>query len=159
MQQAEKERDSLVSMNLRLQQQSVEKDDMNAKSLSTILHLKQLSEQLEQEKDAIEKNLKSAQQLAVGARLASNAKARVEEEAMREKEAAVSESKECKLSLETLQKEKERVQGELAMKNAKLESAKSVTNNHQCEIQNTCILQLDQGKLHMCLYIFWFNEF
>uniref|UniRef100_A0A7S3V5V2 E3 ubiquitin protein ligase n=1 Tax=Chaetoceros debilis TaxID=122233 RepID=A0A7S3V5V2_9STRA len=157
VEQAEKERDSLVSMNLRLQQQSVEKDDMNAKSLSTILHLKQLSEQLEQEKDAIEKNLKSAQQLAVGARLASNAKARVEEEAMREKEAAVSESKECKLSLETLQKEKERVQGELAMKNAKLESAKSESEEirNRCDelVSKTAIIEEEKRKLEEALII------
>ena len=64
----------------------MEKDDMNAKSLSTILHLKQVSEQLEQEKDILEKKLKGTQQLALAARIAANAKERVEEEALREKE-------------------------------------------------------------------------
>lgn len=59
---------------------------MNAKSLSTILHLKQVSEQLEQEKDILEKKLKVTQQLALAARIAANAKERVEEEALREKE-------------------------------------------------------------------------
>ena len=39
-QRAEKERDALMKTNARLLKQSSEKDDMNAKSLSTILHLK-----------------------------------------------------------------------------------------------------------------------
>jgi len=125
LQQNEKERASLVSMNMRLQQQTVEKDDMNAKSLSTILHLKQLSEQLEQEKDILEKNLKSAQQLALAARLAANAKARVEEEAMREKDASQEEAKQLLSALESLQKEKEALEAELAVTQAQMESSKS----------------------------------
>ena len=86
-------------MNMRLQQQSVEKDDMNAKSLSTILHLKQLSEQLEQEKEVLEKNLKSAQQLALAARLAAFAKAKVDSETKREKVALEQKIRELQSSL------------------------------------------------------------
>lgn len=62
---------------------------MNAKSLSTILHLKQLSEQLVEQKDILEKKLKGTQQLEIAARLAANAKERVEEEATREMEVRI----------------------------------------------------------------------
>lgn len=130
----EKERASLVSMNMRLQQQSVEKDDMNAKSLSTILHLKQLSEKLEEEKEALEKNLKSAQQLALAARLAANAKARVEEEAMKEKDVAYEEVEQMKLSLMSLQKEKDALGGQLAIAVSKVESGMS----EMSDIKNRC---------------------
>lgn len=134
LQQVEKERASLVSMNMRLQQQSVEKDDMNAKSLSTILHLKQLSEKLEEEKDALEKNLKSAQQLALAARLAANAKARVEEEAMKEKDVAYEEVEQLKLLLESMQKEKDLLGGQLAVANSKVESSMA----EMSDIKNRC---------------------
>jgi hypothetical protein len=63
----------------------MEKDDMNAKSLSTILHLKSLTEQAEKEKVAREQEAKSAEQVALAARLAENAKDRVTEEALKEK--------------------------------------------------------------------------
>lgn len=129
MQLIGKERDSLVAMNMRLQQQSVEKDDMNAKSLSTILHLKQLSEQLEQEKDILEKKLKSAQQLALAARLAANAKERVKEESVKEKEIALTESRELKVLLESLHKEKEEIEGELSIAKAQLDNSKSESDD------------------------------
>jgi E3 ubiquitin-protein ligase BRE1 len=82
----EKERDNLTETNARLLRQSAEKDDMNAKSLSTILHLKNLTEQLTQGKLSLEQQLKSAGQLALAARLATNAKDRVAEEIVKEKE-------------------------------------------------------------------------
>jgi E3 ubiquitin-protein ligase BRE1 len=82
----EKERDSLMDTNARLLRQSAEKDDMNAKSLSTILHLKNLTEQLTQGKASLEQQLKSAGQLALASRLATNAKDRVAEEVLKEKE-------------------------------------------------------------------------
>ncbi len=75
-----------MKTNVRLVKQSSEKDDMNAKSLSTILHLKHLSEELEKEKEILEKRLKAAEQMALAARLAANAKDRVQEEALREKQ-------------------------------------------------------------------------
>lgn len=83
-QRAEKERDALIKTNVRLLKQSAEKDDMNAKSLSTILHLKHVTKQLEQEKEILEQKKKSSTQLALAARLATNAKERVHEEAMKE---------------------------------------------------------------------------
>lgn len=86
IQRAEKEREMLTETNTRLLKQSTEKDDMNARSLSTILHLKTLTEQLTQEKISLEQQLKSAGQLALAARLATNAKDRVAEEVVKEKE-------------------------------------------------------------------------
>jgi E3 ubiquitin-protein ligase BRE1 len=87
LERIEKERDNLMSTNSRLLRQSTEKDDMNAKSLSTILHLKSLTEQLTLEKDNLEQQTKNASQLALAARLASNAKGRLSEEVLKEKEA------------------------------------------------------------------------
>jgi E3 ubiquitin-protein ligase BRE1 len=84
-QKAEKERDDLLETNVRLLKQNMEKDDMNAKSLSTILHLKSLTEQAEKDKQAQEQEAKSAEQVALAARLAENAKDRVAEEALKEK--------------------------------------------------------------------------
>ena len=86
LQRAEKDRDSLMKTNQRLLKQSAEKDEMNAKSLSTILHLNQLSEQLNQEIDILEKRIKAAEQVSLAARLAANANERVYEEVFREKE-------------------------------------------------------------------------
>jgi len=85
-QRAEKERDALMKTNVRLLKQSSDKDDMNAKSLSTILHLKQRNEELEKENAIVKQKGKASQQLSLAARLASNAKNRVGEEALKEKE-------------------------------------------------------------------------
>lgn len=75
-----------MQTNARLLKQSTEKDDMNAKSLSTILHLKHLTEQLAKEKENLEVQAKTAGQLALSARLTANAKERVAEEISKEKE-------------------------------------------------------------------------
>ena len=98
---------------------------MNAKSLSTILHLKQLSEQLEQGKGILEKKLKSAEQLAVMARLAANAKEKVEREAMREKEIAEEEGKRLKNQLEGLVKQNDDIQGESSLTKSKIQNAQN----------------------------------
>jgi E3 ubiquitin-protein ligase BRE1 len=78
-----------MKTNARLLKQSSDKDDMNAKSLSTILHLKQRNEELEKENAIIKQKEQAAQQLSLAARLASNAKERVGEEAVKEKEVRV----------------------------------------------------------------------
>jgi E3 ubiquitin-protein ligase BRE1 len=87
LEKIEKERDTLMESNFRLLKQMTEKDEMNAKSLSTILHLKSMTEELRKERDSLEQQAKSASQLALTARLASNSKDRVSEELMKEKEA------------------------------------------------------------------------
>jgi len=80
LERIEKEKEFLSQMNSRLLKQASEKDEINAKSLSTILHLKQLTEQITKEKDNLEQQAKSAEQLALAARLASNARNRLAEE-------------------------------------------------------------------------------
>jgi E3 ubiquitin-protein ligase BRE1 len=125
---AEKERDVLMKTNSRLLKQSMEKDDMNAKSLSTILHLKQLSEQLELEKEILEKKVKGNQQLALAARLAANAKERVEEEAMREKVAIEEALEKAKIDLKTIEKEKKELENELVIKKISLDKLVSNIN-------------------------------
>lgn len=75
-----------MKTNARLLKQSSDKDDMNAKSLSTILHLKQRNEELGKENAIIKEKVQASQQLNLAARLAANAKERVGEEAMKEKE-------------------------------------------------------------------------
>lgn len=74
-----------MKTNMRLLKQSTEKDDMNAKSLSTILHLKSLTEQYDQEKVIREQEAKNVEQISLAARLAANAKDRVTEEVIKEK--------------------------------------------------------------------------
>lgn len=86
LERAERERDNLMESNARLLQQLTEKDEMNANSLGTILHLKQVTEQLTAEKESLEQQAKSASQLALKARLTTNAKERVTEELLKEHE-------------------------------------------------------------------------
>lgn len=131
-------------MNMRLQQQSIEKDDMNAKSLSTILHLKQITEKLEEEKDSLEKNLKSAQQLALASRLAANAKTRVEEEAMREKADMEEQMKQLQNSLDSLDKDKNDLEEKLAIANAKVESYMTQMNEMKKRLDE--LVSANQGK-------------
>lgn len=119
---AEKERDAFMKTNTRLVKQSSEKDDMNAKSLSTILHLKHLSEELEKEKIILEKRLKAAEQMALASRLAVNAKIRVEEEALREKEAAYEELKQVGDQIKVQLTEKEYIQSQLEQSKAQIAS-------------------------------------
>lgn len=76
---------SMMTANVRLLKQITEKDEMNAKSLSTILHLKSTTEKLIEERDHLELQMKNASQLALAARLATNAKDRVSEELLKEK--------------------------------------------------------------------------
>jgi E3 ubiquitin-protein ligase BRE1 len=85
LQRAEKEWDNLMKTSMPLLKQSTEKDDMNVKSLSTILHLKSLMEQYDQGKVIREQKAKSVKQISLAAHLAANAKDCVTEEVLKEK--------------------------------------------------------------------------
>mmetsp|Transcript_21383 Transcript_21383/g.61069 ORF Transcript_21383/g.61069 Transcript_21383/m.61069 type:complete len:1013 (-) Transcript_21383:485-3523(-) len=76
----EKEREAMFQTNAKLLKHTTEKDEMNAKSLSTILHLKQVTEKMIQEKESLEQQAKTANQVGLAARLAENARERVLEE-------------------------------------------------------------------------------
>jgi len=123
-----------MKTNARLIKQSIEKDDMNAKSLSTILHLKQVSEQLEQEKDLMNEKLKGVQQLALAARLAANAKERVEEESINEKQLMQKEVTKLKIEKEIMSKKKAEIELSLSKQNSQF-----LLNRKESKIiQNRC---------------------
>ena len=117
---AEKERDALMRTNARLLKQSSEKDDMNAKSLSTILHLKQRNDELEKENAVIKQKSQASQQLSLAARLASNAKDRVGEEAVKEKELMEESIKKLQGECSSLRQETEQAKGLLSQSNEKV---------------------------------------
>lgn len=117
---AEKERDALMKTNARLLKQGTDKDDMNAKSLSTILHLKQQNEELTKKNSVIDQKAKAAQQLSLAARLAANAKNRVGEEVFKEKELLEKSIKKLEEDCQKLREERERVEAMLAQSKAKV---------------------------------------
>jgi E3 ubiquitin-protein ligase BRE1 len=120
LERAEKEKDSLSQANSRLLKQAAEKDEINAKSLSTILHLKQLTEQISKEKDNLEQQVKSAEQLALAARLASNARDRVAEEFEKERKILDGQVKQWEQKCADLAQEKALAEGKLAQEKAKM---------------------------------------
>jgi E3 ubiquitin-protein ligase BRE1 len=120
LERTEKEKEFLNQMNSRLLKQSAEKDEINAKSLSTILHLKQLTEQISKEKDNLEQQVKSAEQLALAARLASNARERVTEEFEKEKKNLEDQVKDWERKCNDLAQEKALVEGKLSQEKAKM---------------------------------------
>jgi len=125
---AEKERDSLMKTNLGLLQQSSEKDDMNAKSLSTILHLKNLTEKLTQEKDLLELQMKSSEQIQLAVRLATNARERVMEESLKEKNELQDLIDALNEDCESLKQIKEVAEGNLARKNAEMSTLEELAH-------------------------------
>ncbi len=86
VEQLRNEKEALVQSNQRLLKQSMEKEEINAEALSTILQLKQRLELHSKEKEEWEKKFKASQQLALAARLAATARERVDDELKKEKE-------------------------------------------------------------------------
>mmetsp|Transcript_8730 Transcript_8730/g.12695 ORF Transcript_8730/g.12695 Transcript_8730/m.12695 type:complete len:887 (-) Transcript_8730:123-2783(-) len=115
-----KELDSMSKLNARLLRQSGEKDEMNAKSLSTILQLKELTEKLQQEKQLVEQQAKSAGQVNLASRLLVNAKERITEEISKERQLLQSKIDELEEHCETLKKEKETAEAHLEVKNGEM---------------------------------------
>jgi len=115
-----------MKTNSRLLKQSSDKDDMNAKSLSTILHLKQRNEELEKENAIVKQKAQAAQQLSLAARLASNSKDRVGEEALKEKEFLEETVKQLRKECILLRNDKELIDGLLAQSK---EKAALITND------------------------------
>lgn len=120
LERTEKEKEFLGQMNARLLKQASEKDEINAKSLSTILHLKQLSEKIAKEKENLEQQVKSAGQLALAARLASNARDRVTEEYSNEQKAMKAQLEELERKCSVLATEKELAEGKLSQEKARM---------------------------------------
>jgi E3 ubiquitin-protein ligase BRE1 len=129
LEKIEKERDTLMESNFRLLKQMTEKDEMNAKSLSTILHLKSMTEELQKERDSLEQQAKSASQLALTARLASNAKDRVSEELMKEKEALEMKVEDLESSLAESKRRLDALSLEFAAESGKTSTLHSELSN------------------------------
>lgn len=140
---AEKERDALMRTNARLLKQSSDKDDMNAKSLSTILHLKQRNEELEKESAIVKQKSQAAQQLSLAARLAAKAKDRVGEEAMKEKELLDETVHQLQKDCQSLRNENEQVEGLLAQSKGK---AASITKDRDAARMRCDDLVLESTK-------------
>lgn len=138
----EKERDGLLESNVRLLKQIGEKDEMNAKSLSTILHLKSMTEKLTEERENLELQAKTASQLALAARLATNAKERVSEEVLHEKNAIgerleelEKKNGESQVELERVSAEWSAASGKMAVKESELANAMTRSDELVSEIE------------------------
>jgi len=119
----ERERQSLSQANTRLLKQAAERDDVNAKSLSTILHLKQLTDQMSKEKENLENQIKSSQQVALAARLAANARERVTEEFEKARKQLDLQAKGWEEKFNSVSKEKEVLEGKLTQQKAVMATA------------------------------------
>jgi len=82
----DKERESIIRTNNRLLKQNAEKEEINTKSLSQVLHLRHMLDLKDKEIKLLEEKAKSAEQLVLTSRLVMNAKSKVEEECKKEKE-------------------------------------------------------------------------
>lgn len=82
----DKERESIIRTNNRLLKQNTEKEEINTKSLSQVLHLRHMLDLKDKEIKLLEEKAKSAEQLVLTSRLVMNAKSKVEEECKKEKE-------------------------------------------------------------------------
>ena len=93
---------------------------MNAKSLSTILHLKSVTEKIKEENEIFEQQIKSSGQVNLAARLAANAKERVTDEVFNKQKEF--EEKVCCLEQQcnTVKAEYEAVVGNLEKKKAEM---------------------------------------
>jgi E3 ubiquitin-protein ligase BRE1 len=146
LERAEKERESLVESNARLLKQISEKDEMNAKSLSTILHLKSLTEQLTAEKSNLEQQSKTASQLALAARLATNAKERVSDEMMKEKKALQDQIEQLENQLSFKRVELDRISHEFAEARGKMATENSELTNALKRIDELTIENEEQSE-------------
>eukprot|EP00535_Pseudo-nitzschia_heimii_P007087 CAMPEP_0197190514 /NCGR_PEP_ID=MMETSP1423-20130617/21792_1 /TAXON_ID=476441 /ORGANISM="Pseudo-nitzschia heimii, Strain UNC1101" /LENGTH=935 /DNA_ID=CAMNT_0042642913 /DNA_START=260 /DNA_END=3068 /DNA_ORIENTATION=- len=151
LERTEKEKDFLSHMNSRLLKQASEKDEINARSLSTILHLKQLSEQMKKEKENFEQQVKSAGQLALAARLASNSRNRLTEEFSNEKKLMKSKLDELEKKVSDLAMEKELAEVKFREEKAAMSRVinDSQTAKKRCEELSTLLTKADEEKQKM----------
>ena len=118
-----------MKSNARLLKQSAEKDDINARSLSTVLHLKELTEQLKLEKEAASLETKTGKQMNVALRLADNAKDRVAEVMANEREEMEGKVSSLERSCERLQTEKDKAMQQISLKEIELAQIAGRTSN------------------------------
>jgi len=124
----------MMRTNSRLLKQSAEKEEMNTKSLSSILKLNNLSELHVQEIETLKQKLKAVEQVSLASRLASNAKVRFEEETKKEKKALEQEVDKLKKELNTVRSENDKTEARLNQSKSQLQS----TTNMLDKIQRRC---------------------
>jgi len=149
LEKSEKDRESLLKANYRLIEQSKEKDEMNANSLSTILHLKSLTEKLNQEKELLEQQVKSAGQVNVAARLAVNSKERVIDETLKQRKSFEQKISGLEGKCELLKIENDKASGSLAKKKAEmtdLEKDASMAKERCDELVSESTKQQDEKR-------------
>ena len=143
--------ESYVKQNARLLKQAREKDEVNTTALSSILHLKHLAELHKDEKEVMEKKIKSADQLALSARLVANAKDRFDEELKKEKEALQGEIDEATSKQKELFEENTVCKSTIKYLEKNLESLKErvSTVNKRCEelVNASSIAAKEKGRL------------
>jgi E3 ubiquitin-protein ligase BRE1 len=108
---------------------------MNAKSLSTILHLKSVTEKLTQENELLEQQIKSAGQVNLAARLAANAKERVTDEAFNKQRELEEKISLLEQECETVKAEYEIAVGSLEKKKAEMSDLErdAATAKERCD--------------------------
>jgi len=123
----DKERDTLLKTNTRLLKQNSEKEEVNTKSLSTILHLKHILELKEKEKEQLDICKKSAEQLSLSARMMIKGKQRIGEELQTSKTKMEEEQR-------TLQEQNNTLQKQNDDNVTRIVSLQSTIDNHQSQI-------------------------
>jgi len=141
---SQKESEELQRANMRLMRQSREKDEMNARSLSTILQLKEVAERLTEEKSALEEKAKSADQLAVAARLAANARDRFTQEAEIMKKGLEEELSRLKDEHESCRQDLSALQAEQSAESGKFATLNSEISN--CQKRNDDLVAQNDAK-------------
>lgn len=125
----EKERLQMNDSHARLLQQHAEKDEMNSKSLSTVLHLKSQTEQLRHEKKILEDQAKSASELAEAAHAVASAKEAVTREMQEVEESLRARIEEVLQELAELQAKYLDAQNKQDQESGKLATLKSELDN------------------------------
>lgn len=119
----EKDRDYVMKTNVRLIKQSTEKEEMNTKSLSTILQLRHVCDLRTQEVDVLQQKVKAAEQLALAARLVQNAHMRVKKEEDKTKEEMSTNLTRLRQELDTVRTTKDRADTRLSQSRARLSTS------------------------------------
>ena len=117
-----------MKTNTRLLKQSSEMDDINAKSLSTILHLKDVTEKMRTEKELLAQQVKSKKQLSLSMRLVSKAKERLTEVMAKERAEWTDRVKGLEKTCENLKDDREAAVSALSCKEADMSRMKTETS-------------------------------
>lgn len=119
----EKDREYIMRTNVRLIKQSTEKEEMNTKSLSTILQLKNIADLRSEEVDVLKQKVKAAEQLGLAARLVQNAKMRIDKETEAQEKETEDKLKRLHVELDDVKTKKELSDARLSQSQIQIKSA------------------------------------